>query len=139
MPLTTITHYYDVNEARIVAGFLESHGIAAHINGQHLAAADLGMIVALGGLALQVSDADAEQARQLIFEAQTAGAETCPGCGSQKLWKQPKAGQGLVAILASLFGGASQSSRHTPHRRCLSCSHQWLASDDPQDEARVHE
>jgi hypothetical protein len=131
--LVAIAHYYDITEARIVAGFLESHGIAAHINGLHLSSADVGMIVAMGGLALQVNEADVARARMLIHEAQTSGAEKCPDCGSPKIWKTPKAAMGFIQIVIALFGGGTQSARYTPRRRCLSCNHHWDAQDDPQE------
>ncbi len=125
MPLATLTYYYDISEARIVAGFLESHSIAAHINGQHMASVDIGMIVAMGGLALQVSEADENRARLLLYEAQTSGSEKCPRCRSVKIWKQPKASASFFQIIASVMAGGTQAPRHSTVRRCLTCQHQW--------------
>jgi hypothetical protein len=52
-------------EAELLLSMLASEGIVAHLNGRHLTGG-AGQLPAMGLLALQVEDAQADQARELI-------------------------------------------------------------------------
>ncbi|WP_333608223.1 putative signal transducing protein [Arsukibacterium sp.] len=64
----------DILEAHIVAGMLQSYGIAAYVGGHYLQGA-VGDVAPLGIANILVQDEDSEQAEQIINSYQ-AGAET---------------------------------------------------------------
>lgn len=55
----------DLMEAQLLLAMLASEGVRAHLSGEHLLGA-LGELPVSGLLALQVADAQAERAQQLI-------------------------------------------------------------------------
>jgi hypothetical protein len=67
-PLVTIERYFDLIEARIVAGRLEAAGIPVHLLGIHHATANSLVVIALGGVRLQVPTSRVEDARRILAE-----------------------------------------------------------------------
>ena len=69
-------------EAQMLVAMLASEGISAHLSGEHLLGA-VGELPAQGLLALQVADAQAERAQQLITAynaAQPLPGDDCDEC-----------------------------------------------------------
>lgn len=66
----------DLMEAELLVAMLASEGITAHLSGQHLLGA-VGELPVSGLLGLQVADAQAECAQQLITGYNTAQPLAC--------------------------------------------------------------
>ncbi|MBW0148985.1 putative signal transducing protein [Marinobacter arenosus] len=62
----------DITEAHIVAGYLNAHGIDAHVGGHYLQGA-MGEIGAAGFSNVHVEDEDLYRARELVQEYEAGG------------------------------------------------------------------
>ena len=61
-----LTSYTDPIEARIVLGLLQSEGIDASLDGEHMALANWEWRIATGGIRLRVPEAQWQRARALL-------------------------------------------------------------------------
>jgi hypothetical protein len=65
-PIVTVRRYYTLDEAYIAHGFLESEGIGAFLQDQHLVRMDWLYTNVIGGLRLQVAQDDLERASAVL-------------------------------------------------------------------------
>jgi hypothetical protein len=78
-PLVTIDRFFDPIEARIVAGRLEASGIPVQLLDIQHASANSMIVVALGGIRLQVPSSCLEEAKRLLAEDVALDAEADVG------------------------------------------------------------
>lgn len=80
-------------EAQIARGKLESEGIPAFLLPQHHAQLDWPLILALGGIKLQVPPAAAQEAVAILASLGSAGDvsadDACSGCGDRAASTRP--------------------------------------------------
>lgn len=84
--VVTLRRYYTLDEAYIAHGFLESEGVKAFLQDEHLVRIFWLYTNAIGGLRLQVAQEDGERAFAILVagsapvEPSEMGAEHCPEC-----------------------------------------------------------
>jgi hypothetical protein len=125
MSLRTVAHYYHTPTAHIAAGYLNSYGIATHVHGENFANVSWPYIYVLGGIAVQVSQSDLHQARELLNLPLEPGWELCPSCTSDNIWRK----KSLLTLPFALLLGVSAPFQ-TKRRICLDCRHKWKAEAD---------
>ena len=67
-PLVTLDRFFDPIEARIVAGRLEASGIPVQVLDIQHASANSLIVIALGGIRLQVPSSRLEEAKRVLAE-----------------------------------------------------------------------
>lgn len=149
--LVTVATFLEPAEAHIVRGLLQSDGIPASIAHEGHATANWPLATALGGIAVQVSSNDLEEARALIdayhrdelgvdaeaLDAAAVAADTAPSpngpaghgtvcmhCGSTRHRERVPWRQKLLAVAMFLFGGAAFPTRASA-LTCLDCGNRW--------------
>ncbi|MGB0344929.1 MAG: putative signal transducing protein [Coraliomargarita sp.] len=85
--MKVIAAYEKPEEAFLAASRLEGSGIRAGVHDAHTAGAHWNYSNAIGGVRLEVPEADAARAREVlgILEAPRTQRATCPHCGSHDL------------------------------------------------------
>lgn len=150
--LVTVATFLEPAEAHIVRGLLQSDGIPASIAHEGHVTAIWPLATALGGIAVQVSSSDLDEARALIeayqrdelgvdpAELDAAAADAiaappptgpvdrgpvCANCGSIRYHQRVPLRQKLLAVTMFLFGGASFPTRSSAFA-CLDCGNRWI-------------
>ncbi len=121
----TVGWYLDPLEAEIARGKLNSEGIPAFLHSQNHALMEWTMILALGGIRLQVPPSAVEDARRVLARDDTLQEDAvpvCPDCGSEQV--TPLRGSRSLALLIVHafqvplpFNGSG--------RRCVDCGNRW--------------
>ena len=130
MELATIRHFYDVIDARIAAGRLEAAGIPAHLQYVNHLSVDWLVGAALGGVPLQVPEALANEAMDILAEdaALQADEDLCPSCGSSNTFSRLLRWRITMILFHTFFLPLPWGKAR---RKCRQCGHVWdLASDD---------
>jgi len=137
--LVTIQRYRDLPAADLARGFLESIGIPAWIQDDHLVRMDWFYSNAIGGIRLQVDAADAEAARGILEQPMPAtiefgdGAEfpqpRCLRCGSIEIGiEQDNPSRG--AALTALWALGLPIPAGSPIWHCDACGARWKQTDE---------
>lgn len=134
--LVTIASYNDPISATFDQHKLEEHGIDSYIADEMTIAMQWTLLNALGGIKLQVSTVDVEEAHRVIGEqVEVQPTEehpdlgptelVCPSCGSHSIHSKPIS-HIFYGILMLLFGTA-MPLRPKQRHRCDNCDHTWEA------------
>jgi hypothetical protein len=120
-------------EAHLARARLEAEGIGCLLADEHVVGVHWLCSVAVGGVKLQVREADLEAAREALRAASprrspsadwvTADldAPRCPACGSLRIDRS-----GLSGRLARVsWSWLLQGPWPAPRARCESCAHRW--------------
>jgi hypothetical protein len=133
--LVTIRRYLWPHEAQVARSVLESDGIAAVVQDQHMAQMDWLYVQAIGGLRLQVSSEDAGRATELLDTLEASAppppadedAVACPLCGSLEQ-ERVVTGRRLAGL--GLFGVPFWRQRSV--WRCASCKRPVDTAPEPE-------
>lgn len=136
--LVTVQRYRDLAEAFAGRSLLESAGISAWIADEHLVRMNWFLSNAVGGIRLQVDEADEAAAQGILKEEvpqtitygedQVYVQPTCPKCGSADvtLGGGTERGRSLVALyVLSIPVPPREAAWH-----CEACGAQWAEADD---------
>jgi Putative prokaryotic signal transducing protein len=105
MPRGDIVHVataYSVSEAHIIQSMLRSYGIAAELFDLQTVNTDPGLMWAVGGIRVCVAEADAADARQLVWQGQAAEKGKPVSTYHRKGWLNS-----AIAIILAFMGVAS--------------------------------
>lgn len=122
--LVTVRSYNAFTEAELAQSVLDSAGIESFLCDVNVVRMNLFLANAVGGVKLQVREADAESARQIFEQAEKPAEELpriCPQCNSNRVRSpsQESSVQWLVLMVLSLL---------SPFRKrfeCEDCGHVW--------------
>jgi len=138
--LTTIARYFNPSEAQILCARLQADGIPASVADDQHMMANWALAGALGGARLQVPEAFAEEAAELVrayhagelerdlIAEHPSAAERCPACGGERLDKTVPLGQRAL-LLASCLAVSVPFPTQASNYRCLDCQTRWRFSD----------
>ena len=115
--MRTVASFRDVYEAHIAKGRLETEGIGATIIDEYMVGIDWTYSQAIGGVKVQVPEADFDLAIQILSLDQStidssipdtvspeeSFEDICPECGSSSVSPQPYSLWTLASSLVSLF------------------------------------
>ncbi len=122
--MITVATVNSLQEADAVRVRLEASGIAVFLPDEFLCASVVAGAGAFGGVRIQVDEADAARARELLVDLEApAGAKTfrCPTCGSVDVaCQQLSLVSTLLCLLVCLVGG-----RPSVTCTCRACGHIW--------------
>jgi hypothetical protein len=122
--LVTIERYFDVTEAHIAAGFLESEGIHVHLPDVNHVSANWTLGVAVG-VRVQVPESQAQEARLLLASRKPLDEEVthCPRCDSVSVTEK-SASQKLAMLSIHILQIPLPWRKGKLH--CGQCGHEWL-------------
>ncbi len=137
-----VARFIDWNEAQMARGLLESNGIACRLGDSNMAATELGVALALGGIRLMVLDhADAPAAKLLLDDVKSGAmnraldridatgtaddedTERCPACASTDIFR---ARSPLSAVITALF--SAPMLLPSKQRHCRKCGKEWVTT-----------
>ncbi|AFT69142.1 hypothetical protein B5T_00858 [Alloalcanivorax dieselolei B5] len=134
--MITVAAYTDPLQAHLARGRLQAEGIQAEVVHEHHVWANWALSNALGGVKLQVAEADAERARTVLGELAEGAFELdepeadrprCPRCGGLT-------GSELKMRWRVAMVGFFLFSLPLPFRRreyqCIDCGQRWRGRDD---------
>lgn len=136
--LITVATFSQPTEAHILKGRLEAEGIPCFLGDEHIIAAQPLYSLAVGGVKLQVTEGDEQEAREMIARIQAGRSEyilddnielalpgqahdqkeTCPICDSELISESSF----LSEMLANLFPFFSMKNN------CHSCGYTWKSN-----------
>ena len=93
---------YSVSEAHIIQSMLRSYGIAAELFDLQTVNTDPGLMWAVGGIRVCVAQADAADARQLVWQGQSAEPATPASTYHRTGWLNS-----AIAVILAFLGVAS--------------------------------
>jgi hypothetical protein len=93
---------YSVSEAHIIQSMLRSYGIVAELFDLQTVNTDPGLMWAVGGIRVFVAQADAADARQLVWQGQSAEIERPVSTYHRKGWLNS-----AIAVVLAFMGVAS--------------------------------
>lgn len=130
----TIATFNDHTEAHILKGRLEAEGILCFLKDENIVAVQPFYSFAVGGIKLQVTEGDVEEAHKILYDIRKGGNEyilddsmelaspeeetdtiICPKCGSEHI--EEKAPSRFTFSLSRLFG----SNKF----KCRNCGYNW--------------
>lgn len=134
--LVTVRRYRDLSEAIVARSLLESSGIAVYLRDENLVRLDWQISNFIGGIRLQVEEADREIAvglldQPIVDPIQMDGSvdfeqPRCPKCGSNEITFE---GSSRGAALASLSMLAVPLPLGRETWSCEACGTRWEESD----------
>jgi len=123
--LVTIRTYTDIAEARVAMALLDQHGFVVYLADHHYVEVAWYALFAVGGLRLQVPEAEALAAGNLLADAVKSEPEfaidRCPACGSERVFRHASK---LAATMGLILGFVPVILR-TRKRTCRRCGHVW--------------
>lgn len=123
--MVTVALFYDVHEAVIAKSYLEENGIPAFVPDLNQAYTNWMVIPAMGGIRLQVDEADkwaAENLLKLDGEPDDQDVtDKCPNCGSPDIVCK----RSLLGLIAGSFFLNLPLPFRTGTRHCRRCKHEW--------------
>ena len=125
MTMITIRAFDTPEEAHLVKGQLEAAGIFAVLRNEFTVGVDWGLSNALGGVQVQVSESDVEEAREVLGISANPAEENsvvCPSCGSKRT--APLTLSRRIALF-SLFMFSIPIPFSRNRFQCLDCHHKW--------------
>ena len=131
--LVTVASYWYPTEAYVAAAKLEAEGIWSFVANEHIVTTYWLMSGIVGGVKLQVSEKDAEDARQILqlpVETTTEtleNADTCPNCHSAEISFQAFNIPAMFLIWLISYLLWKDFILPVPKRKwkCLTCGYQW--------------
>jgi|SRR5215472_7454236 len=136
--LVTLCRYRDLPEALVAKSKLESAALWCVLADENIVRLNWFLSNAIGGVRLQVSDEDSEDALALLreeipasFSAEETGEEywqpACPTCSSRDVTFEP-----FSKAVALVFLQFTSLPVWIPKRvwKCEDCSHEWKAEYD---------
>lgn len=135
--LRTLEHHFDIAPALVQASALEAAGVPCFIANYQICSTLPFQAIALGGVRVDVADADLTRAREVLAELQASPPEEmsaseptdiCPKCRSSDVFR------GLwlpLALATGWFLGAPIGWKG--HRECRNCGHQWRRNAKKDD------
>ena len=137
--LVTLRQYRDLSEAIVARSMLETAGITVFLRDENLVRLDWQVSNFIGGIRLQVDQADAEEAKELLNQPVTETIELdddaefdqphCPHCGSLEITFEG-ANRGPAIVSLFVLNLPVPSGRET--WLCSNCGTRW---EDTEDEA----
>ncbi len=136
--LVTIARCWGNGEAAVIWSLLDQHGINCVPTGaQHLSVQPW-LMIALQGIEVRVAAEDAEEAMALLGHASADDTyESCPDCGSTRVFRQASFLNLLLCLVVGLGSGllfwssyplpVLAMKRPTRRRHCHDCRHWWRA------------
>ncbi|OVE75746.1 hypothetical protein BVX97_03625 [bacterium E08(2017)] len=121
----TLTTVNWIAEADTLAAQLEMNGITAYVPDQGMVTANPVYANAIGGIRVQVDEADLEAAREILagnIPSSEEGLFECPLCGSDKVQYQQYSKR--FAVLTIMLLGLPLLWRKQPYT-CNNCMHVW--------------
>ncbi|MGE0667305.1 MAG: hypothetical protein AB7O49_12170 [Sphingomonadales bacterium] len=140
--LVTIARCYGNGEAAVIWSLLDQHAIFCVPMGAHHLSAQPWTMMALQGIELRVPAQDAEDARSILAHAGAEETyETCPACGSSRIFRQASFLNLLFCLVVGLGWGllfvssyalpVLAARRPTRRRHCQDCDTWWRAEPLP--------
>lgn len=131
--LVTIRHFTYPVEAYLAQAKLESFGIHAFIQDQHLVQLNVWYSQAVGGVKLQVFESDAALANQILDEVKPVEElddekDACPKCGNHDIYydrEARKIGRAVFSLISFFLLGLPWLFRSKTYR-CRICGHMWM-------------
>lgn len=137
----TIATFNEVTEAHIIKGRLEAEGILCFLGDEHIIGAQPFYSVAVGGVKLKVTEADAEEAKAILSHIQGGTSEfvltdelelspmqehlpnkTCPVCESDNVAEE-KYNKTVFSLSYLLLGFPLPF--FSRKYKCYNCGHFW--------------
>ena len=135
--LVTVRRYRDLTEAMVARGALESAGIFCFLRDENVVRMDWAYSNAVGGIILQVSAEDLEEATALLNQPmpQSIPVEgeadytqpVCPRCGSTDISFE---GAGRKAAMISVFTVGLPLPLGVESWLCHACDARWTDDED---------
>ena len=134
--LVTIARFQDPTEALIVCAMLEADGLHASTADLNHVVANWPIVLALGGVRVQVPADEFEAARELVQRylrgemalpdepGEPPARGRCHACGNTQFRERVPLQQKLLALFVFLFGGATFPTRASD-RQCAACGRAW--------------
>ena len=126
--LTTLRAYGNPNEAELVRGLLEAHGIAVFLADENVVR--MGTHMPVGGVKLQVPESELRDAQQILEETlsestpaadETVGEHSCPICGGNRSEPHADPGRFLFGLMLLGIPFLIQGRK----RKCQICGNVW--------------
>jgi DNA-directed RNA polymerase subunit RPC12/RpoP len=128
MNFVNIASYDNYINANMQLSMLQEEGINCHLKDEHTITIDPLLSPAIGGMKLMVVESQAERARQILDEAETAWLQTvaCPSCGQHTLKKVVNVTEyhTLWGKLKSMLANG-QEREVKKYYQCSNCQHQF--------------
>jgi hypothetical protein len=126
--LITVQTLYDLPEACVAKSYLESHGITVFMADRYFVTASWDKLFAAMGLRLQVPEAEAETARNLLDDrpedSSQDSVDRCPQCSTGDVFRHKS-----WIVAAIFFAFNVPFLRQTSTRTCRQCGHRWKQTD----------
>ena len=130
--LVVAARYFDLPSAMVARSYLDSQGIFAVTPKYHFAATNWHMMFALQAMRVMVREEDVLAARELLA-TQEPGWETCPACGSDRIYRHKSLIWGALSIFMLVMAHvATAFVRHRTKRHCRECLHEWIDEMKPE-------
>jgi hypothetical protein len=136
--LRTIRRYRDLSEALIAHSALESSGVESFVQDANFVRLDWGVSNAIGGIRLQVSEADVETAEAVLTQPIPSeiaipgdvdyGQPVCPRCGSLDTSFR-SSNDGLRVATLFFVGVPLPQTGPKDYWHCEECQLEWM--DEP--------
>ena len=118
--------YFDMHAALVARSYLESHGLFAVIPEYQFGSVNWHMMFALPGVRLMVRREDMETAQELLDHNALETWETCPSCGSNRIYRHKSRPWVVLSILILfLYWIPTAFVKTTRRRSCRACGHLW--------------
>ena len=131
MRLVTVCTYDNLFEAELAKLQLESYDIVSVLKDAEMVHLMPIYNLTIGGIKLQVREADEEKARELLDQLKVEPQVTCPACGSKDYianYKSTKSKKGRLAVFLSLLTGTYPPLHYDLVNKCNACGKTFPAS-----------
>lgn len=148
----TVRRYRDLSEALVARAVLEGAGIRCFLRDENTIRLDWSLSNFMGGLRLQVSSQDAEEAERILAEPHPSSFPVdsgpdfiqpiCPRCGSLDIVSDDTGRRIALAStmapgLPLLVGVPALAMQADDIWKCLNCGCRWQETDDPDEPSFV--
>lgn len=128
MNFVQIRSFDNYIEANMVVGMLQENGINCHLNDENTITIDPLLSPAIGGMKLMVYESQAERAKEILQQAETAYVKSipCSACGEKKLFVKTvvKKATGFFSALKSVLL-TGQTEPEKKYFICENCGAQY--------------
>ena len=131
MQFAVVRTYSHAMEAQMARGALQAAGIDAQIADEHLVTQDWLLSNAVGGVRLQVPEADLESARRIIAEIDADAIRDeqrliCPNCDSDETrYEPPGPFKKAFLVFAIIITGGFALLLRPAYKHCDACGAKW--------------
>ena len=125
--MKTVATFREAYQAYLAKGKLEAEGIFTIILDEYLIGINWMYSQAIGGVKLQVPEADFERAREILKEGYSQeidainDRDVCPACGSPSISIRPYSCWWLIPSILFLFPIFFRRKKW----KCVDCGHEW--------------